>query len=227
MARSNEFPSFFDPRNSTWVITDVWDSTDPFTDRFIPQPDTGKDDRWTTTLGFDHPEDNYPIYRIEENGIDIGWVVFYWIKLSDNNPYLYGYELQDDAPTVIINPTTITAFVVADSVRTDYRCAVTTATSSLPNVMWAITVEGIQGQAYGPEPMPPLWSSVWSNTTPTLTPIVPITQYNINRIVTFRLWMKKGDVTVNSTLASCTVNFVTPMSGFNPATFYPAYCAGI
>jgi hypothetical protein len=227
MARSNEFPSFFDPRNKTWIITDVWDATNPFTDRFIPQPDTGKDDRWTTTLGYDRPEDNYPIYRIEENGIDIGWVVFYWIRLSDNNPYLYGYELQDDAPVAVINPTTITAFVVADSIRTDYRCVVTTATSSLPNVLWAITVEDIQGQTYVPEPMPPLWSSLWSNTTPVLTPIVPITQYNIDRVVTFRLWMKKGDVTVNSTLASCTVNFPTPTGGFNPVTFYPAYCVGI
>ena len=222
MPRSQPFPSFFNPSN-TWVITDVWDLAKPFTDRLIIETDTGKDDRWTTILGYERPEEVHPVYRIEENGLDIGWVVFRWLKLSDNNPYLFGYEVQQDEANVVDSITSITAFVVADSTRTDYRCPITTLTSSSPNVMWAITVESIEGQTYGPDPQPDLWGAGWSSTVPTTTGVVPITQYGINRIITFRAWMKREDLTINSTLDSCTVNFPAPLYPFYPQIFLPGY----
>lgn len=222
MPRSQPFPSFFDPRKS-WVITDAWDLAWPFTDRLIVEADTGRDDRWTTTLGYESPEEVHPVYRIEENGLDIGWVVFRWLRLSDNNPYLFGYEVQQSEPDIRTSITSITAFVVANSTRTDYRCPITTLTSSSPNVMWAITVESIQGQTYGPDPQPDLWGSAWSSTVPTVTNPVPITQHGVTRIVTFRAWMKREDLVVNSVLTSCTVNFPTPLGGFLPNVFYPGY----
>ena len=74
--------------NRLWVVADKWDTSVPW--KGVVEYDVGGiTNRASRKRGYGvgqvprmRTEERHPIYRIEENGIDIGWKVFWWIDLD-------------------------------------------------------------------------------------------------------------------------------------------------